>query len=61
MTIIYRDEGGLVSEELEYDNYEFNRIDFCDGFAYFTSAAENADGNKIERTIPVSSIVEIIY
>ena len=51
MTVIYRDEIGIVSITLPNDDLG-RSIDFCDGFAYFT--AENQD-----YRIPVSALVQI--
>ena len=51
MTVIYRDEIGIVSVTLPDD--ELGRtIDFCDGFAYFTV------GNQDYR-IAISALVQI--
>ena len=50
MTIIYRDEIGLVCQEIEND--EDCSVSFLDGKAYFTS-------NKKDFKIEVSSIIKI--
>ena len=50
MTIIYRDEMGVVCQEIENDND--CSISFLDGKAYFTS-------NGIDFKIEVSSIMRI--
>lgn len=56
MTITYRDSLGIIAETLS-DGESGGSIDFCDGFAYFTSIYD--DGNMIERKIPISAIVRI--
>lgn len=61
MTICYRDEGGYVVEEMDFDQYELREIKFCDGYAYFTSAEQDNDGNLIERKIPLAALVSITY
>ena len=61
MTICYRDEGGYVTEEMDFDRYELREINFCDGYAYFAIDEEDADGFKIERKIPIDALVSIIY
>lgn len=61
MAIIYRDEGGIVEEELHYNGVYGECIDFCDGFVYFTSAVCDDDGIFIERKISVSALVKIVY
>lgn len=61
MTICYRDAGGYVTEEMDFDQYELREIDFCDGYAYFTSAALDADGFFAERKIPLDALVSITY
>lgn len=61
MAIIYSDGGGYVSEELRVESVYENSIDFCDGFVYFTSAVTDADGYPVERKIPISALVRIIY
>ncbi len=61
MTITYRDEGGYVAEEIHGENIYENSIDFCDGYAYFTSDSIDADGNYIERKISLSALVRIVY
>lgn len=53
MTIYYRDELGIVAEEMS-DGESGNSIDFCDGFAYFTAG----DG-ETERKIHLSALVRI--
>ena len=50
MTIIYRDEIGLVCQEIEND--EDCSVSFLDGKAYFTS-------NGTDFRIEVSSIIKI--
>ena len=50
MTIIYRDEMGVVCQEIQNDND--CSISFLDGKAYFTS-------NGIDFKIEVSSIMRI--
>ena len=61
MTIVYRDDCGAVAEELHGENVYENSIDFCDGYVYFKSAELDRDGNFIERKIPVSALVRILY
>lgn len=61
MQIVYRDEGGLVAEEPHMENVYQNSIDFCDGYVYFTSDALDGNGDYIERKIPVSALVRIVY
>lgn len=61
MTICYRNEGGCVYEEMDFDAYELREINFRDGFAYFSIDEEDADGFKIERKIPIDALVSIIY
>ena len=61
MTIYYRDEGGIVREELEVDACFVDSIDFADGFAYWTSSEKGYDGDYIERKIPVENIVRIEF
>lgn len=58
MTIYYRDKLGIVAEEMSNEE-SGESVDFCDGFAYFTSATIDENGNLIERKIPVSAIVRI--
>lgn len=50
MTIIYRDEIGVVCQEIEND--DDCSVSFLDGKAYFTS-------NGTDFKIEVSSIIEI--
>ena len=60
MTIIYRDEGGIVSEEITLDGIDPYQIDFCDGYMYFTSDEIDEDGYKTERKIHLSALVRIM-
>ena len=51
MTVIYRDEIGIVSVTLPDD--ELSRtVDFCDGFAYFTAGDQ-------DYRISISALVQI--
>ena len=51
MTVIYRDEIGIVSVTLSDD--ELGRtIDFCDGYAYFTAGDQ-------DYRISISALVQI--
>lgn len=56
MKIYYRDDGGVVAENLGACD---NEIDFCDGFVYFLSASHDKEGNRIDRKIPLSALVRI--
>lgn len=56
MTIYYKDEGGIVAENLgAYDN----EIDFCDGSVYFLGADCDENGDRVDRKIPLSALVRI--
>lgn len=59
MTVCYRDGGGCVVEEMEFDQYEQRSITFCGGEAYFTVVRD--DGEKIDRKIPMDALLEIVY
>lgn len=51
MTVIYRDEIGIVSVTLQDD--ELGRtIDFCDGYVYFTAGDQ-------DYRISISALVQI--
>ena len=51
MTVVYRDEIGIVSVTLSDD--KLNRtIDFCDGYAYFTAGDQ-------DYRISISALVQI--
>lgn len=52
MTIVYRDEIGIVAVELS-DGETGETIDFCDGYCYFT------DGNAEDHRIPVADVLRI--
>lgn len=58
MTIYYRDALGIVPEALS-DGESGESIEFCDGYAYFTSSETDDNGNMIERKIPLSALVRI--
>ena len=57
MTIYYRDEAGIVAEDLSGQDEQF--IDFCDGYAYFFGAEIDKAGYRVDRKIPLSAIVRI--
>ena len=61
MTIVYIDEIGIVREDIHGENIFENSIDFLDGWCFYTSGKIGDDGNYIERKIPISSIVRIVY
>ena len=52
MTIVFRDEGGYVTAQVNNDG-----VDFCGGFAYFT--VENDEGGK-DYKIPVENVSQIV-
>lgn len=58
MTVYYRDSIGIVAETLS-DGETGSTIDICDGYAYYTSAKTDEDGDCIERKIPLSAIIRI--
>ena len=51
MTVIYRDEIGIVSITLSDDDLG-KSIDFCDGFAWFTAGDQ-------DYRISISALVQI--
>lgn len=51
MTVIYRDEIGIVSVTMADDDLG-RTIDFCDGFAFFTAGDQ-------DYRIPISALVQI--
>ena len=57
MIIFYRDEGGIVAEDL--GGHDEMEIDFCDGMVYFESSEIGEDGFFITKEVPVSAIVRI--
>ena len=61
MTIIYRDEIGIVREDLGGHDIDCRSLDFCGGYVYFTSGEIDESGNYVERKIPVSALVQITY
>ena len=62
MTIYYRDEGGIVREDIYYDDSgDQNSIDFADGYAYYTSACIDDNMNHIERKILIENILRIEF
>lgn len=58
MIVYYRDEGGIVAEEVASGSADV-QVDFCAGYAYFTSAAVDEDGFLIERKVPVNELIRI--
>lgn len=56
MTIIYRDEIGIISEQLT-DGESGESIDFAGGYAYFTAPKEQ--GDLIDKKIPLDALVRI--
>ena len=57
MTIYYRDEAGIVAEDLSC--HDEQTVDFCDGYVYFFGAEVDKDGYHVDRKIPLSAIVRI--
>lgn len=61
MTIIYRDNLGIVQEDLDFNNPDMRVIDFCDGYVYFVSSEIDKDGNYVDKKIPLDALVRIGY
>ena len=55
MTIYYRDETGIVAEDIHDQE-----IDFCDGFMYYLGDETDEDGNRTDKRIAISALVRIV-
>ena len=55
MTIYYRDEVGIVAEDIHDQE-----IDFCDGFMYYLGDELDANGFRVDKKIALSALVRMV-
>ena len=55
MTIYYRDEAGIVAEDIHDQE-----IDFCDGFMYYLGDELDEGGNRVDKKIALSALVRMV-